>query len=231
MTATVAERLAIVDRLLAEPPVVHPMDPSDEPVMGVWSSEPDCYRFIAERCPPGTRTLETGSGLSTALFAALEADHVCVTPGPQEAERLLRYCDDHGIAADRLTFMVESSHKALPRLTDELDLILIDGSHAFPMPALDWFYAGTLLRSGGMAIIDDLQLPAVKILIHFIERDPRWEQVARTAKWAAFRRLSSGDLSEEWTSQPFYVVHDRGAKAFAVRAVRKAKRTLLPSRG
>lgn len=208
MPAEPVDRLATVEQILADPPVVHPMAVgADGPQMGVWSTEPACYRFLAERCPPGTRTLETGSGLSTVLFAALGADHVCCTAGQEEADRVLAHCADRAIDATGLRFEVGSSHRTLPPLEAaglERDLVLIDGSHAFPLPAVDWFYGAALLRAGGVLVVDDLNLPAVGVLVRFLDQDPRWRRLAGSSKWAAWERTRGGTLSEDWTEQPFY---------------------------
>jgi hypothetical protein len=202
------DRLALVEQILADPPVVHPMEGGvAQPRMGVWATEASCYRFLAERCPPGTRTLETGSGLSTVLFAALGADHICCTAGQEEADRVLEHCRTRGIDAGGLRFEVGSSHRTLPPLEAAgvaRDVVLVDGSHAFPLPAVDWFYGAALLGSGGLLVVDDLDLPAVGVLVRFLDQDPRWRQVAGTAKWRAWERLKDGPLSEDWTEQPFY---------------------------
>jgi predicted O-methyltransferase YrrM len=203
-----ADRLAIVEQILADPPVVHPMEGgAAEPRMGVWATEPSCYRFLAERCEPGSRTLETGSGLSTVLFAALGADHVCCTAGQEEADRVLEHCRTRGIDASGVRFEVGSSHRTLPPLEAAgvvRDIVLIDGSHAFPFPAVDWFYGAALLGPGGLLVVDDLVLPAVDVLVRFLERDPRWRRAGGTDKWRAWERTTGGTLSEDWTEQPFY---------------------------
>jgi predicted O-methyltransferase YrrM len=222
----IADRFATVERLVADPPVVHPMAPGEDAPMGVWSTTTDCYRFIARHCPPGTRTLETGSGLSTVLFAALGAAHRCVTPGALEVERIQAYCVAHDVPVDTVIFDVAASHVALPHVTDELDLVFIDGGHGFPLPILDWFYAGSLLREGGLAVVDDLSLPAVRLLLRFLAADPRWDRVDGSAQWAAFARRSRGSLAEDWTEQPFFHVHEPGLRSFARRAVGKVRRTL-----
>lgn len=202
-----AERIALVERILADPPIVHPMDAAAQPRMGVWSTEASCYRLMAERCPPGTRTLETGSGLSTVLFAALGAEHICCTAGQEEADRVLEHCRSRDIPTEGLRFEIGSSHHTLPPLEAagvELDLVLVDGSHAFPLPAVDWFYAASLLGPGGLLVVDDIELPAVRVLVHYLDRDPRWQLAGGTRKWRAWTRTRGGTLSEDWTEQPFY---------------------------
>jgi hypothetical protein len=178
----------------------------NRPVSGVWSTDESCYRFLAECCRPGWRTLETGSGISTVLFAAWGAEHCCITPGPEEAAAVIAYCRNHQIPTDTLTIDVAHSDVALPRLSVQgsLDLVLIDGSHGFPAPIIDWYYGAGRLRQGGIVVVDDLQLPAVRILIDFLDGDHRWESIRRTSKWSAFVRQSQGVLTEDWFMQPFY---------------------------
>jgi hypothetical protein len=202
-----AARLAVVDRVLADPPGVHPMGDGPDAPLGVWSTEPGCYRLLAEHCPPGARTLETGSGLSTVLFAALGADHICCTGGQEEADRMLEHCRSRGIPTDGLRFEVGASHRTLPPIEargEERDVVLVDGGHGFPMPVVDWFYAASLLRAGGVLVLDDIALPAVRVVRRYLDQDPRWEAIGGSDKWRAWRRCSSGPLAEDWTAQPFY---------------------------
>lgn len=224
MEIQAGDPLALVDRLLADPPVVHIVDTPEGKKPGVWSTEASCYRFIAGVARPGMRTLETGSGLSTALFAALGTEHTCITPAAVEADHLRGYFDEQGIAGERVSFVLEPSHVALPGLTGELDLVLIDGAHGFPMPVIDWFYAGGRLRRGGTLIIDDTPLPAVRALLEFLEPDPRWEPIERSGRWSAYRRLSEGPLCEGQWDQLFYA--PRAPRPLARRVLGRARREL-----
>jgi predicted O-methyltransferase YrrM len=196
----------VVDRLLADPPRVHAMDFSAAPAIGVWSTDRDCYDLLAQWTHPGSRSLETGSGLSTVLFAALGAVHTCVTPSREEAERILEYCAGHAIDTATLTFALDRSDAALPTLTGPVDVVLIDGNHGYPAPTLDWYYAGGLLVDGGLLVLDDTQLPAVGQVVHFLDGDPRWAPVQRSAKWAAWRRIGDGSLIQDWYEQPWFSV-------------------------
>jgi len=106
----------------------------------------------------GDRTLETRLGISTALFAALGADHRCVVSVRQQAGRLLAYCAREGIQTDQLRIEVGFSDEVLPTLDLEpLDLVFIDGGHGFPTPILDWHYGARTLRVGGLLILDERQ--------------------------------------------------------------------------
>src|SRR3954453_17700399 len=195
---------AVVERILADPPRVH-TELYAPPELGVWLTERECYEFIADRCRPGWRTLETGLGVSTALFLALGAEHTCVVPSESQVDILRRYCVERAIPTDPLPVELGRSEDVLPNLRSEpLDLLFLDGSHGFPTPMIDWFYGARLLRRGGTAVLDDRQLPAVAMLVDYLDADPRWRVVTRTDKWAAFERLSEGPLAEDWYDQPFY---------------------------
>lgn len=197
-----SDRRAIVERVLSDPPVVHHMD--DAGTMGVWSADPDCYRFMAERCAPGGRTLETGAGLSTVLFAALGSEHHCVTLFDDEVSRLSAHCLARSISIDGVRFHVGRSENVLPQLAlQELDLVFIDGNHGFPVPMVDFLFAGGRLRPGGVVVLDDLHLPVVGLLADFCDLDERWVRLARTRKWGSWERRSSGPLLDDHYDQPF----------------------------
>jgi predicted O-methyltransferase YrrM len=218
---------------MASNPVIHYMSPEDQAagqLTGVWSTEESCYRFLAERCRPGSRTLETGSGISTILFAAWGAEHRCITPGQEEAEAVVAYCHGHGIDTSTVTFDVAPSDQALTRLPRDgqpLDIVLIDGCHGFPAPMIDWYFGAGLLGAGGVVVIDDLHLPAVRVLDQFLRADHRWHRVAGTPKWVAYERTTGEPLAEDWFHQPFYHLPDEPLSLRA-RVEAPARRVLRP---
>jgi hypothetical protein len=216
----------ILDDLIADPPKIHGGTATGGDPQTLWSTDESCYRFLAGCVAPGDRTLETGSGLSTALLAALGAQHTCVTPAADEVAGLKDYLAARAIPAEHLSFEIGSSDRVLPRLEGESDLVLIDGSHGFPLPIVDWFYAGGRLRQGGILVIDDVHLPAVGVLVAFLDRDPRWEPMQRTRQWAAFRRGGAGDLAEDWWQQPFHKVRPVGIRGQIRRVIAGLRRRL-----
>jgi hypothetical protein len=194
------DRLAAISRVLADPPPVHPLAPGQ-----VWNTDTDCYDFIARHCPPGASTLETGLGVSTVLFVLWGARHTCIVGEQFEVDTCLAYLESRSIPIQNVSFVLGGSDQVLPKHpSGELDLFLIDGGHGFPTPVIDWFYGARWLRSGGILIVDDIQLPTVSdFLIRFLDLDPRWTELRRTDKWVGYRRESSGGLSEGHWMQPF----------------------------
>lgn len=197
---------SLIDQVLADPPDVHLMVDGDDSHLGVWSTERECYRLLLESSGPSSRTLETGSGISTVLFAACRTDHTCITPSDDEAARILGYCADRDIDTGTLRFKIGPSESVLPGLPAdrELDIVFIDGNHGYPTPAIDCFYAGSLLRDGGLLVLDDVHLPAVAQLRAFLDSDPRWTNGEHTEKWVSYRRQGSGSLVQDWWQQPFW---------------------------
>jgi hypothetical protein len=160
---------------------------------------------MATLAKPGCRTLETGLGVSTVLFALWGCHHACVVSDEAEVIACQQYLDLRGISSEAVTFHIGPSQKILPNLSlQDLDLVFIDGCHGFPAPTIDWFYAASMLRADGVAVLDDIQLPQVRLgLFEFLNKDPRWTRTRRHPKWVAYQRRQSGGLGEEWEKQPF----------------------------
>jgi hypothetical protein len=197
---TPEERKALIQRVLQDPPPVHSTSAT-----GVWSTSTSAYELMAEHCGPGSRTLETGLGVSTVLFAGWGTEHTCVVHRQQEVYHVRKHMDRLGIADGHVQFHVGSSDIVLPNLDlADVDLVLIDGSHAFPLPIIDWYYAAGALKRGGVLVLDDTHMEAVRLgLTTFLAKDPRWATIAKTLKWRAYRRLSQGPLSDVQEEQGF----------------------------
>jgi hypothetical protein len=191
-----------LDEVLADPPLVH-VDGAGNVVS--WPLGPGALRVIEEHIGPGSRTLETGEGMSTVLFALRGAEHVCVTPNRDAVTKIIQYCVAHGVSLDRVRFEIGCSEEVLPRLElGELDLVLIDGRHGFPAPFIDWHYTAGALRVGGLVIVDDTQLWTGSILKRFLDEEPEWKLVHDfSPRTAVFRLQRAGNHAKEWIHQPF----------------------------
>ena len=191
---------AAIAMMATDPPSVHDGAPA-----GVWAAANDCLEFLAATVKPGQRTLETGCGATTIVFAASGAAHTSVFLDESEGLAVQEWCAARNISTAGVAFHPGSSSVTLPRLElGDLDLVMVDGCHGFPFPQLDWYYAASHLVTGGTLIIDDTQLAAPYELRRYLEHDPRRDRLHVGTQWVAFRRLGSGSLDEEWMSQRFH---------------------------
>jgi predicted O-methyltransferase YrrM len=167
----------------------------------------DVLRFLAETVGEGQRTLETGAGCSTLVLALCKARHTAVTPSESEIRRIREYADANGISLADVNFVPEPSERYLPRGdASELDLVLLDGKHAFPWPMLDWFFTADRLKKGGLMLLDDAQMRSVSVLAEFMRADPGWEFVRSfEGKTLAFRKARDKVLDVAWHMQPWTV--------------------------
>lgn len=177
-----------------------------------WGLGEDTLAYLAQEVREGSQTLETGSGLSTLVFARRGAHHTCVTPIEEERRKIEAYCREQGVATDRLSFLIGYSHLVLPALLDraQLDLVLIDGGHGFPIPFVDWLYCAPRVRLGGVVIVDDTQLWTGAVLRDFLAADPDWKLDTRFERGAAFTKINEY-REKEWNEQPY--VLSRGTVA------------------
>jgi predicted O-methyltransferase YrrM len=196
----------VVDR----PPVVHGG-------LSTWGISLRLARFLDAQLTPQSITLETGAGLSTILFLRRGvARHISIAPYEPEFTAIRTYCAKVGIDTSALEVVCAGSQRYLPTATlPPLDLVLIDGSHAFPAPFLDWFYTCEALKVGGLMVVDDLPLVTGAILADFLSADERWDEVLRDDRFAVYRKRVHPIADErDWMAQAYVV------KSYPVAAVR-----------
>jgi hypothetical protein len=170
-----------------------------------WQVADDVLQWLDTNLQPGQRTLETGCGYTTILFALKGARHTVISPIIEEHQRIRQWCKANGIDLSNLEFKLARSEELLPAMNLEpVDMVLIDGWHAFPAPFLDWFFTAKRLVVNGYVIVDDTQLKAVRILRDFLEAEKgRWELVARFKRTDIFRKISHDVFIGEWHTQPY----------------------------
>jgi len=241
-----------LERILSERPkfhrseteIVRPFTPAEsgldpEDAARVSSGRALCHgitpvfaRYLLNHVKPGMRTLETGAGISTLIFAIRNAQHYAVTPSADEAIAIRQYANRVEISLERVKFLIDQSDRYLPQceLTD-LDIVLLDGKHAFPWPIIDWFYTADRLVKGGLMILDDTNLPAVRVMVDFLKVDPHWEFKAKPGgHTAVFRKCASGIHDVAWHMQPWNLsnAHARSLRSFAKQALRLVRRPRPP---
>jgi predicted O-methyltransferase YrrM len=137
-----------IEELLSNPPKIHHIKSE----LGLsWKLADEELLFLDKNLTKNMKTLETGSGLSTIVFAMKGTNHTCIMPDEKQVERIKAYCTERNISLSNTNFIVDKSEYALPSLQEkDYDLALIDGRHGFPAPFIDWFYISDRLKIGGL---------------------------------------------------------------------------------
>lgn len=230
----------LLEKVIAEPPQAHQGETEVCDVTAIEGSSltgsmreavaknlTGCYgidsrvaRILYQIVPEGARTLETGAGLSTIVFAIRKAYHTAVTPNAGEVDVIKAYAHANRINIEHVDFVIEPSESYLPRCTlQDLDLVLIDGKHSVPWPFIDWFYTAEKLKVGGVCVIDDIHLESVRMLVKFLSEEPRWAfSWTLPQRTIAFQKLSATIHNVAWHQQP-YISKRYGRKARILNAL------------
>lgn len=200
-----------------------------------WRMQRPILDWIASHVQTGWTTLETGAGYTTTVFAAGGCNHTTISPSAPEHERIKNWCSSQDIPTDNLTFYPSPSEDILPTLdTGPLDMVLIDGAHAWPFPYLDWYFTARNLKVGGYMIIDDLNIITGEHLFDFLkgeEKAGRWKFETVINHTGVFIKTSENLFgTEEWLSQPYLLdQHRQRAWKWTPNPLNKAKQFLKKS--
>src|ERR687896_1137976 len=127
------------------------------------------------------RTIEVGLALGMSALFLCQAvlrhggRHVAIDPFQRESwngagVRTLREAGVEGL----VDVIEEESQLALPRLVGEgreFDFAFVDGDHRFEGVFLDVYYMARLVRPGGLVVVDDMWMPAVRMAVAYVERN------------------------------------------------------------
>lgn len=174
-----------------------------------WDISAEVLDFLTTHVKAGDMTLETGAGASSLVFARQGARHTAVTPSADEVRAIKAAGAEEGIDLSEVTFLEGYSQDVLPGLTGELDLVLIDGGHGFPIPAVDWCYTATRLKVGGHMLIDDVDLWTGQMIVQFMDGEEAWSRQAILRGRTAVYQLTQPFSLREWTNQPGVVARSR----------------------
>ena len=99
---------------------------------------------------------------------------------------------------DRLSFIERTSAATVPLLAEaglHFDLVFVDGAHTFDAVMLDFTLVAPRCAPGGLVILDDLWMPAIRRAVEFVETNRRDFTRVETpiASLAAFRRTGSDE--------------------------------------
>ena len=186
----------VIELLLTERPTLHTSHVG--PATADWSLGGDCLQLLADLVRPGFVTLETGCGYSTLVFAGAGARHTAITPTATDWVAIGKWAALHEISLTDVSFVDQPSHRGLAaRTPGPLDLVLIDGNHAQPVPFVDWFFIADDLVKNGLVVIDDIELPGPAALASFLDHDAeRWQRVQQVGRSLVYRKVVDGPVTQ-----------------------------------
>ena len=163
---------------------------------------PSALEALAKR-GPFQFSAETGCGGSTIVLSHISTHHTsfAIEGADRTITGLRQYSD---FRPDTVIFVEGETKRTLPLHLFEgrLDLVLLDGPHAYPLPQLELVYLFPQVRVGGWVVLDDIQIPSVHELFRFLCKEPSivLEEVA--IRTAFFRKIRECDLGPDgWQRQ------------------------------
>ncbi len=188
----------ILEQVIQIQPVLHAAGTLSAPAL----------RAIAAHAAGRTvlHSAETGCGASTLLLSHLSQNHTAFALDIGGSVSSVR--NSPLLRPGIVQFVEGPSQRTLPqfRFEAKLQLVLIDGPHAYPFPDLEYYHLYPHLDTGALLVIDDIHIPSIHNLFEFLRGDAmfRLETVVRTT--ALFSRTESPTLDpygDSWEQQGY----------------------------
>ena len=150
---------------------------------------------------------ETGSGASTLLLSHLSQHHT-VFAADEGSGSIANVRRSPLLRQSTVTFIEGPTQKTLPQhhFTHRLQLVLIDGPHAYPFPDLEYYFLYPHLDIGALLIVDDIQIRSVHNLFEFLRRDAMFHLAEVVNTTAFFRRTEApvfNPFGDGWWAQDY----------------------------
>jgi hypothetical protein len=163
---------------------------------------PAALKALARR-GPFEASCETGCGGSTIVLSHLSKRHVAFAiEGENRTITGLRQHPE--LRGEAVTFVEGESRVTIPGYSfpGALDLALLDGPHAYPLPQLEFAYLFPRLRVAGWLVLDDIQIPSVYELFRFLRMEKAVELEEVAVRTAFFRKTQEGAAGPDgWERQ------------------------------
>ena len=181
------------------------------------------HELLTERFSEPVRVLETGAGNSTITFLQVPnlEQLVTIAPSAELRDRILGYCEAHGIGTDAMEYRLERSEIALPSIAfgaggqsppdpgPHFDAVLIDGGHGWPTVFVDFCYANLMMRKGSLLFLDDTQLYSVAEISRLLELQPGFTLREELAKLQIWEKDDNQAFLPEHSREPYIIEQTR----------------------
>ncbi len=152
---------------------------------------------------PFRSSVETGCGGSTIVLSHASDQHVAFAIEGKD-RTITELCKQSDLRTENVIFVEGETKDTLPgyQFEGEVDLVLLDGPHAYPLPQIEFAYLFPRIRLGGWLVVDDIQIPSVYELFHFLEMESAVALEEVAVRTAFFRRISTvGHSPDGWALQ------------------------------
>jgi hypothetical protein len=202
-----------LNSILKSPPKVHDWGSGELTATGLPSP---FFKFMTGVLTKESVSLETGLGISTAVFATKSGSHTCVTPDKNEIDRFKQYSIKNGFPIDHVKFFCAKSCEVWNDLkNNSWDFILIDGGHGFPTPFMDWYFFSQGLKINGFIVIDDTHISTCRTLKDFLLKEDSWKVVPPfSEKTVIFQKIKDFDYNKEFNAQPYIIEQTRAINKY-----------------
>lgn len=170
--------------------------------------------LVRARTERFTTFIETGAGCSTIAALLSGADKVIsIAPDKELFARIESFCTERGISQRAFDKYCNFSEVALPSIAENLrsqdkwiEIALIDGGHGWPTVFVDFCYLNSVVREGGIIVLDDIQLYSVKELARFLSADANYQFLCRlggSEKTLVFEKKTAARFLPDFGGQKY----------------------------
>jgi hypothetical protein len=164
-------------------------------------------KLVEERFPNGlSASAETGCGKSTLLLSHLSRRHICFTQSIGNSANKVK--THPAFNSGSVEFIHGPSQLTLRQhqWRQRLDFALLDGAHGYPFPELDYYFIYPQLSEGAILAVDDIHIPTITNLYHFLCEDEMYQLVALETYTAFFVRTGApvfDPVGDGWFRQKY----------------------------
>ena len=173
---------------------------------------PDDHWDVIEKLLPGEAefTAETGCGRSTVLFSNFSQRHLVFAHDDREQDNSsVALFDECPLSKkDRVELNLGPTQITLPhyQFDGQLDVVMLAGPHAYPFPDLEYYYLYRWIKTGGLLIVDAVNIPTLARMADFIAEDDMFDVLEVVKGTAIFRRTEAptfDPVGDGWWEQSY----------------------------
>jgi FkbM family methyltransferase len=160
------------------------------------------------------RTVETGCGASTIMFARYAEQHTAYCTDDRESSNsnVLYAQGFPGFHRERVNWIYGPPQRTIfaRPLERPVDVLLIDGPHGYPFPELEYFGLYSCLQPGSILIVDDIHIPTINNFYQFLLQDDSFRPHGLVVTTAYFQRTDTPPFNmeaDDWWLQRYNAQH------------------------